>query len=168
MGIVKLRDLGKWSVINNLFTSFTVCDIPEGNWSNAQIRNWSIIKEACTCLQIGMLYTGQPELLYDKNLRWHIAENDVMALIGNSTLDPTHRTNDLNQWGTDGSMIPAAASLFDCKSVTAAVTGNKTVCLKLSGRNISILHGKLIGLITGLIISRDGVENALIHTDHLN
>lgn len=65
-------------------------------------------------------------------------------------------------------MIPASASQFDHKSVTAVVTGRKTVCLKLSGCNISILHGELIGLITGLIISHNGPINALIHTDHLN
>lgn len=91
-----------------------------------------------------------------------------MALISNSTLNLTDGSYDSNQWGINGSMIPVAASLFNHKSVTAAVTGSKTVCLKLSGRNISILHGKLIGLITGLIISHDRPNNVLIYTDHLN
>lgn len=115
-----------------------------------------------------MLYNGQPDLLYTKHHRRLIAENYVRALTLNSTLDSVDVTHDSNQWGTDGSMAPASASLLDHKSVTAAVTGDKTLCLKLSGRNISILHGELIGLIAGIIISHEKLMNASIHTDHLN
>lgn len=127
-----------------------------------------LVKKACACIHIGMLYNKQSDLLYTQNFRQQIAENCIMAVISNSTLDPTNGAYDSNQWRTDGSMIPAAASLFNHKSITAAVTGNKTVCLKLSSQNISILHDELIGLITGLIILHDSLINVLIHTDYLN
>lgn len=168
MGFTKLRDLGFWSVDTNQSTLFIVRDIPEGRWSEAQRRNWTIVKEALAHTHIGTLYTGQFDLLYTKDHRRVIAENYLRALISNSTLDSIDAVHDSNQWGTDGSMIPASASLFDHKSVTAAVTGDKTVCLKLSGRNISILHGELIGLVTGIIMSREKSIDARIHTDHLN
>ena len=97
-----------------------------------------------------------------------MAENQLMALCYNSTLRPSGVTSHRDEWGTDGSMIPSDAGILDHKSVTAAVTGRHTVCLKLSGRNISILHGELMGLITGLIVTHDRSSGVVIHTDHLN
>ena len=42
-------------------------------------------------------------------------------------------------------MIPAASGLGDDKSVTAALTGPKTVILRLNGHNLTILHGEPMG-----------------------
>jgi hypothetical protein len=64
-------------------------------------------------------------------------------------------------------MVPTAASIFDNKSVTAAVTGPRTLVLKIDRRNISILHGKLIGIILALTLSDPAVPSTL-YTDHLN
>jgi hypothetical protein len=64
-------------------------------------------------------------------------------------------------------MIPAAASTFDDKSVTAAITGPRTLVLKIEGRNISILHGELVGIILALTLSDPKVPSTL-YTNHLN
>jgi hypothetical protein len=49
-------------------------------------------------------------------------------------------------------MVPAAASIFDDKSVTAVVTGPRTLVLKIDEHNISILHSELIGIILALTL----------------
>ncbi|KAF8233571.1 hypothetical protein L208DRAFT_1203923, partial [Tricholoma matsutake] len=71
-------------------------------------------------------------------------------------------------WGTDGSMVPASAGLLDDKSVTSAITGPHTMVMRLLGCNISILHGELVGIIGGLILSDPLDDSTLIYTDHLN
>ncbi|KAJ7920023.1 hypothetical protein B0H13DRAFT_2319938 [Mycena leptocephala] len=60
------------------------------------------------------------------------------------------------------------ASAFDNKSVTAAITGPDTLALKIEGRNISILHGELMGLILSLTLSNPLDTDCKLYTDHLN
>jgi len=66
-------------------------------------------------------------------------------------------------------MMPASSRILDTKTVMATLTGPKTMVLKLSGHNISILHGEIMGLIMGYIIPncRDDFSVDL-YTDHLN
>ena len=65
-------------------------------------------------------------------------------------------------------MIPATSGIGDDKSVTAAITGPQTVVVRLRGRNTFVLHGELIGLIMGLVLSEDEDLNQKLFTDHLN
>ncbi|KAJ7098214.1 hypothetical protein C8R43DRAFT_907686, partial [Mycena crocata] len=74
-------------------------------------------------------------------------------------------------WASDGSMIPASASLGDRHTVTAAVTGPLTLILQLRDRNLSILHGELMGHVLGLILSDDPrhlVHVPRFYSDHQN
>ena len=52
-------------------------------------------------------------------------------------------------------MIPTTSGLGDEKSVTVAVTG----VVQLSGQNLFVLHGELMGLIMGLVLSGDNTLN---------
>ena len=65
-------------------------------------------------------------------------------------------------------MIPATSGIGDDKSVTAAVTGPQTIVVRLSGRNVFVLHGELVGLIMGLVLSDNNTLNNKLFTDHLN
>ncbi|KAJ7364278.1 hypothetical protein DFH08DRAFT_949882 [Mycena albidolilacea] len=65
-------------------------------------------------------------------------------------------------------MIPTAASILDNNSVTATLTGPKTLVMKIEGRNVSILHGELMGLITALALSNPSDNASVLYTDHLN
>jgi hypothetical protein len=59
-------------------------------------------------------------------------------------------------------MIPALASLCESRRVTTAVTGPLTLVVQLSGRNLSILHGELMGLsenLDQLETSWDALQN---------
>jgi hypothetical protein len=64
-------------------------------------------------------------------------------------------------------MIPATSGIGEDKLVTAAITGPKTIAVQLSGCSLFILHGELIGLVMGLILSDNETLNKLF-TDHLN
>jgi hypothetical protein len=65
-------------------------------------------------------------------------------------------------------MIPAASRLGDAKSITAALTGLKTIVLCLNGQNISILQGEFMGLVMGLILPLTETRDASLYSDHMN
>ncbi|KAJ7208930.1 hypothetical protein GGX14DRAFT_365159 [Mycena pura] len=80
---------------------------------------------------------------------------------------------DLGYWRndeTDGSMIPASASLCESRRVTAAVTGPSTLVVQLNGRNLSILHGELMGHILALVLksNADPAVIPTLYSDHQN
>ncbi|KAJ7813186.1 hypothetical protein B0H13DRAFT_1477577, partial [Mycena leptocephala] len=74
-------------------------------------------------------------------------------------------------WGSDGSMIPASASLGEHRTVTAAVTGPATLVVQLRDRNLSILHGELMGHVLGLVLCDDTANQHRmphLYSDHQN
>ncbi|KAJ7138983.1 hypothetical protein C8R44DRAFT_867155 [Mycena epipterygia] len=91
-----------------------------------------------------------------------------MATISKLAPSPSAATSLSQVWGSDGSMLPAAASVLDKKSVTAALTGPKTLVLEIEGRNVFILHGELMGLVMCLILDDSNNDESLLYTDHLN
>ncbi|KAJ7845201.1 hypothetical protein B0H13DRAFT_2286197 [Mycena leptocephala] len=75
------------------------------------------------------------------------------------------------QWGSDGSMIPASASLGEHRTVTAAITGPATLVVQLRDRNLSILHGELMGHVLGLVLCDDTANQHRmphLYSDHQN
>ena len=64
----------------------------------------------------------------------------------------------------DGSMIPATSGVGDDKSVT----GPQMIVVQLNGQNLFTLHGELIRLIMGLVLSNNDNQNNKLFTDHLN
>ena len=60
-------------------------------------------------------------------------------------------------------MIPSSAGPLDEKLVTSAITGPHTIVMKLPGHNISILHGKLVRIIGGLILSDSQDDTTMIY-----
>jgi hypothetical protein len=65
-------------------------------------------------------------------------------------------------------MIPASVGPLDDKSVISAITGPHTIVMKLLNCNISIPHGELVGIISGLVLSDSLNNSTVIYTDHLN
>jgi hypothetical protein len=65
-------------------------------------------------------------------------------------------------------MVPATAGILDKKTVTAALTGTKTMVMRLSGNNVNILHGEVFGLVMGHIMTRSNGEDCTLYSDHLN
>lgn len=67
-------------------------------------------------------------------------------------------------------MIPASASLCESRRVTAAVTGPSTLVVQLNGRNLSILHGELMGHILALVLksNADPAVIPTLYSDHQN
>ncbi|KAG6894890.1 hypothetical protein C0992_004074, partial [Termitomyces sp. T32_za158] len=168
MGFTRLRDLGQWVANNDFLTIFSGIPIPGGKWSEAQTRNWDLVGKALAGARIDMLFDSQPDLVLDCTARQAKAESIILAHTECGSLPPTAEAIGTGQWGSDGSMVPATAGILDEKSITAAVTGPRTVAMKLPGHNLSILQGELMGLVAGLVISGLEEAAATIHTDHLN
>ncbi|KAF8218493.1 hypothetical protein L208DRAFT_1350804, partial [Tricholoma matsutake] len=103
-----------------------------------------------------------------RSCRQHQVENFIQSIVHANLFLPCEASWGSQLWGTDGSMVPTSAGLLDDKSVTSAITGPHTVVMRLLGHNISILHGELVGIIGGLILSDPLDDSTMIYTDHLN
>jgi hypothetical protein len=114
------------------------------------------------------LFDGDSTLMTPKAQRQTEAENYIRGLPSVLSLSPSLLPHQNRMWGSDGSMIPATSGIGEDKSVTAAVTGPQTIVVHLHDRNLFILHGELIGLVMGLILSNNGILNNKLFTDHLN
>jgi hypothetical protein len=168
MGYRLLSHIGSWTVNSHNLTSFNVRALPPGNWSHAQRKNWNWVKTFLSQAQIGALYSGPADLLLSRSRRRQQAEKFIQSIVLANLFLPSEVSRGTQLWGTDGSMIPASAGPLDDKSVTSAITGPHTIVMKLLGRNLSILHGELVGIIGGLVLSDSQNDSTVIYTDHLN
>src|ERR1700677_2140192 len=119
-------------------------------------------------LNIAWLADGDSTLAKPRSLQQTEAENYIRSLVHTASLPPSLLPHQNRAWGSDRSMIPATSGIGDDKSVTAAVTGPQTIVVRLSGRNVFVLHGELVGLIMGLVLSDNNTLNNKLFTDHLN
>lgn len=168
MGVRLLSHISGWTVNDLNLTTFAVRTCPPGNWSPTQKKNWNLIKNFLSRAQIGALYSGPADLRLSRSLRRQQAENFIQSIVLANLFLPTGVSQDTQLWGTDGSIIPASAGPLDEKSVISAITGRHTIVMRLRGRNLSILHGELVGIIGGLALSNPLNNLAVIYTDHLN
>jgi len=139
-------------------------------WSLVARRNWTALTNAFRDgLTLSHLVNRPLELTSPRAVRESQAENIIQAM-ANVCRFRNMCKEDGWMWASDGSMKPASATMEDDKIVIGAAMGPSTLVLKIPGRNISILHGEQIGLITALIlagqISSDMWQQLL--TDHLN
>ncbi|KAF5374645.1 hypothetical protein D9615_009023 [Tricholomella constricta] len=168
MGVRQLCQIGKWMVGTSGVTSFNMLPLPPGRWTNAQIRNWELMGQFMASAEVRRLFCGDLELLMPRSSRRLLAEAQILALARHSGLSPAPTSHSPHLWATDGSMQPATAGLFDHKAVTAALTGSSTLVLRIPGRNVSILHGEVMGLIAAMIVADHGNSLTKVYTDHLN
>jgi len=170
-GIQNLHDVGRWVIgksgevlISEREQRF------DRTWSLAARRNWTALTNAFwDDLTLSHLVNGPLELTVPRAVQESQAKNIIQAMANVCGFRNVCKSDDL-MWALDGSMKPASATMEDDKIVIGAATGPSTLVLKIPGHNISILHGKQIGLITALIlagrISSDTRQQLL--TDHLN
>src|SRR6202050_3377765 len=114
------------------------------------------------------LFNGDLTLMMPRSQRQVEAEDYIRSLPSILSLPPSSLPHQNRTWGSDGSMIPATSGIGEDKSVTAAITGPKTIAVRLNGRSLFILHGELISLIMGLVLSDNKTPNNKLFTDHLN
>jgi hypothetical protein len=121
-------------------------------------------------IEVDWLFEGGEELLSTRAERRHAAENQIRVLANLLNFHPSPNATDETAWASDGSMVPASAGLLDDKTVTAALTGPKTMVMRMQGRNSNILHGEIFGIIMGhLMIPRSDADSTRhLYTDHLN
>lgn len=167
-GIRRLADAGKWVLDSCGKIVLHLVPTPfDKSWSAAARLNWGKLVDAVHGqMSIDDVLPGPTDLTIPRDLRRDIAERLISSLANVCDFTPSRHADALT-WASDGSMIPSSAGLLDTKFVIGAATGTKTLAMKLSGRNISILHGELAGLITALVLSKRD-RNIRLLTDHLN
>jgi len=174
MNIENLRDIGKW-IFNDdgTITIHAHEQRFDQSWTSPARKNWaSITKTLHEHLCIDDLLCGTTELAIPKPTRQERAEDYIRKLVNVSGFEPSKAT-DGRTWASDGSMIPASASVLDDKTITGAAIGQKALVMRIPGRNASILQGEQLGLIIALILSIDSNpthhrEQSQLLTDHLN
>jgi hypothetical protein len=149
---------------SNLAT-FSVRALSPGNWSSVQKKNWNWIQNCFSLTQIGMLYSGPADLLLSRSCRQQHAESFICSIVSADLFFPAEISRGTQLWGTDRSMIPASVGPLDDKSVTSAIMGPHTIVMKLCGCNLSILHGELVGIIGGLVLSDSQDNSTMIYTN---
>ena len=173
MNIKNIGDLGKWMFNDNGSITIHAHKLKfDKSWTPPARKNWIAITETLReHLHIEDLLSGPTELAQPKPMRQVWAENYIRSLVNVSGFKPS-KASDGRTWASDGSMIPASANVMEDKSITGAATGQKTLVMRIPGRNASILQGEQLGLIIALILSAD--SNPAQHqqdrllTDHLN
>ena len=167
-GIRRLVDAGKWVFDSCGKIVLRLVPTPsDKSWSAAARLNWEKLANAVHGqMSIDDVLPGPADLTIPREIRRDIAERLISSLANICEFTPS-RYADASTWASDGSMIPSSAGLLDTKSVVGAATGTRTLAMKIPGRNISILHGELAGLITALVLSKRA-RNVRLLTDHLN
>ena len=139
----------------NSRTEFEPCKLPSNTpgkkWKNRGKENWDHLMGALRLINPNILYSGKFSLLITRLKRESDAENYICNLPMFSRLPPSQLLHNGHTWASDGSMVPASAGLDQNCSVTAALTGPKTVVICLNGCNLSIIHGEHIGMIWSLL-----------------
>jgi hypothetical protein len=169
-GIRMLSHAGRWikNQSNKLIFTAIESPAPQARWTETARGHWDQISSLLNKLDSAWLFNGESTLIVPRPQRQIEAEDYIHGLSHILAMPPSTLPHQNRAWGSDGSMIPATSGIGDDKSVTAAVTGPQTVVVRLSGRNMFVLHGELVGLVMGLVLSNNNTPNNKLFTDHLN
>jgi hypothetical protein len=169
-GVMQLADIGTWQTANGIVTQFkSIANEPsQVNWTAKAKENWVRTAQILNELDAKWFTIGDVDLMTTRNIRKSHTEIYLMILAKVQPYPSSNLPHISSNWASDRSMIPAASGIGDSKSVTVALTSPSTLVLRITGRNMSILHGKLMGLVAGLIIASGNSQSSLLHSDHLN
>ncbi|KAJ7701200.1 hypothetical protein B0H17DRAFT_1128486 [Mycena rosella] len=163
-GMNQVSDMGEWRLQINSKCTIIVKPQPTSSMGSSTTKqNWDKLSNVLRCLDMNWFSPNQINLILPRDEHCLCVENRIRQLTATSPLAPS-LTSPPHAWASDGSMIPAASSIFDPKSVTAALTGPQILGMKIEGHNVFILHSELVGLIVGLIISDPSDADATLKT----
>jgi hypothetical protein len=171
--IVSIKDFGTWTFNDDgRITLKANARVFNKSWSQAARRNWRDVSQLLNeHLQIDDLVSGPLDLAIPKPTQQLRVENIIRTMANACQFTPSKAT-DGNTWATDGSMMPANASVIEDKTITGAATGKRALVMRVPGRNVSILQGEQLGLILALVLSGNSsqieAQQRRILTDHLN
>ena len=164
-GIRQINQLGSWRSINHVMTFAPFRYLHSKKLSTAAVSNWNKVATALNDSKLEWFFHGPIDLLTTPSQRRLDAENYIIALALTCKFSPSLLEHDNTYWATDGSMIPAASTISDPKSITAAVSGPASLIMRLTHRNASILQGEQMGLVSALVLAESSPQ---IYTDHMN
>jgi hypothetical protein len=169
-GIISLADIGSWQTVSGIVARFKSNEhTPDGaNWTAKAKENWTRIARMMQEIDAKWFTFGDPELMTTREVRKCCAELFIKMIAKVQPLPPSNLPHVGLNWASDGSMVPVGSGIGDSKSVMAALAGPSTLALRISGRNVSILQGELIGIVAGLLMASESPQSSTLHTDHLN
>ena len=154
-GFLKIKDIGFWTIRENGHIQLQLNHIQfDQTWSTSARTNWEKVNSALNLVRLERVVRGPIELAIDRARRKRKAEALLHSLASIIKFPRSREAGNLdNLWASDGSMVPAAVSITEPKTIIGAATGPSTLALKVLGLNASILHGELAGIITAMILS---------------
>ena len=144
------------------------------SWSTIARNNWEKLGTVFELIRLEQIVWGPMELAIQRARRKRKSEALLHVFQSTSRFPRSRESEDSTFWASDSSMVPAAVGITEPKTVIGVATGTSTLALRVLGRNVSILHGELVGLITALVLSgkthnaQDPNNNITLLTDHLN
>lgn len=169
--ICYLSEMGAWERGKDGSYAFEP-NSPQPFQDNSRNRNathaWSDINQFLRRLSPEWLFEGNQDLMTPRQTRMAHAESLIGALISNFRLPQATIARECVDWGSDGSMKPASAKWRQHRIVTTAVTGPRTIVLRLAGKASSILQGKILGIIVALLSATSIRNDGKIYSDHIN
>jgi hypothetical protein len=168
--VICLADIVSWQTVCGVVSCFKANGhIPDRvNWTAKAKENWVRITSILDQIEAKWFAIGDVELKMTRDVRKCCAETYIKMIARIQPLLPSNLHHVGPDWASDRSMIPAASSIGETKLVTTALIGPLTLILRISGRNISILEGELMGLVAGLLMALENLQSSTLHSDHLN
>jgi hypothetical protein len=102
-------------------------------WTVKSKENWSKIANILNDLNTKWFTIGEVDLMATRDIRQCCAESYIKTLAAIVPLKPSQLPHLRVNWASDGFMVLSASGIGDMKSVTAALTGPKSVVLQLDG-----------------------------------
>jgi hypothetical protein len=169
-GVIFLADIGSWQKVNGVVTGFKLKEHAPGgtNWTTRAKENWGRTAKVLNEIHAKWFTIGDVDLMMTRDVRRCHAEMFIKTIARIQPLPLSNLPHIGSNWGSDGSMIPVASGIGDSKSVTAVLIGLSTMVFRISGRNISILQGELMGIVAGLLMASESPQSSMLHSDHLN
>jgi len=169
-GMCMLSHAGRWIETPNGKLMFTTTEspAPQAQWTEKAREHWNQFALLLGKLDTTWLFNGEPTLMTPRPQRQVKAEEFIHGLSHILSMPPSSLPHQDHTWSSDSSMIPATSGIGNNKSVTAAITGPQMIVMHLSRQNMCVLHGELVRLIMGLVLSINSSQNNKLFTDNLN
>ncbi|KAF8870995.1 hypothetical protein CPB85DRAFT_1353169, partial [Mucidula mucida] len=171
-GVSLLRHAGEWNA--RTFSPRTDPPFPTHRATDlgASVA-WQRMVDVFENVPLSWFYIGSEDLVRPREERRVAAESWIRWLAATSQMSASKvksQESDVTMWASDGSASPASAGLLDPKTLIAAVTGPRTLVMRVAGTAKSILHAEVFAQIMDSLIATD-IDNMGRHrllTDHMN
>ncbi len=154
-GVSLLHHAGEWNA--GTFSPRTDPPFPTHRASDlgASVA-WERMVNVFGNVPLSWFYVGSEDLVRPREERCAAAKSWIRWLAAISQMSASKvksQESDVMMWASDGSASPASAGLLDPKTLIAAITGPRTLVMRLAGTAKSILHAKVFSQIMDSLVA---------------